>query len=502
LNIRRPVLRCALLVLLTASRVWAVDPSRHISQYAHTSWRSQDGFFGALPRAITQTADGYLWIATDNGLLRFDGVRFVPWTPPAGQQLPSSAIYALLAARDGGLWIGTEAGLSHWTGSDLVNYPDAEAVAAIIEDRHGTVWTARVTRSNRETRALCQVVGAAMRCHGPADGLPMPFGTALAEDKRGGVWIGGNTGLMHGAPGSFVPYGPPGLVSNRGLGGVIGLAPIGDGAMWVGMNVSGPGLGLQQLVDGAWRPFVTPTIDGSALQVLCLFMDRQGALWVGTYQGLYRIYGDTVDHFVAADGLSSDVVTNVFEDREGNIWVATSGGLDCFRNVRVVTLSNDAGFRPNEVNSVFASREGTVWVAALNALASVRQGRVTPLRQGQGLPGSTVTTMFQDHAGQLWVGIDRTLSIYEHGRFTPVNDRDGRPLGLIVGMRQGYQRPDCERGHSQERAPGLVLGRTRRSVAADACGVSGLTMSRGGHARKRARHQEGTYEHSLDTSRT
>ena len=70
-----------LLLLFLENSVWAVDPTRHISQYAHTAWRVQDGVFGGAPWAITQTTDGYLWIGTRTGLLRFDGVRFVPWTP-------------------------------------------------------------------------------------------------------------------------------------------------------------------------------------------------------------------------------------------------------------------------------------------------------------------------------------------------------------------------------------------------------------------------------------
>src|SRR5229473_4399262 len=82
----------------------------------------QDGFFDGAPYSIAQTADGYLWIGGANGLLRFDGVRFVPWSPPLGKQLPSPVVAALLAARDGSLWLGTLSGLSHWTNQDLVNY--------------------------------------------------------------------------------------------------------------------------------------------------------------------------------------------------------------------------------------------------------------------------------------------------------------------------------------------------------------------------------------------
>src|SRR5215472_1965008 len=85
----------------------ALDPSLDISQYAHTSWKARDGFPPGAVHSIVQTPDGYLWLGTDSGLVRFDGVRNVPWPPSPEQRLPSNEIWSLLAARDGTLWIAT-----------------------------------------------------------------------------------------------------------------------------------------------------------------------------------------------------------------------------------------------------------------------------------------------------------------------------------------------------------------------------------------------------------
>ena len=93
-----------------AAGAFALDPSLDISQYAHTAWKIREGFIKGIIMAIAQTPDGYLWLGTEFGLLRFDGVRAVPWQPPAGEQLPSSKIRSLLVARDGTLWIGTMQG--------------------------------------------------------------------------------------------------------------------------------------------------------------------------------------------------------------------------------------------------------------------------------------------------------------------------------------------------------------------------------------------------------
>src|SRR5262245_21837779 len=108
----RRTLRLALPMLLLAARALELDPKLDVSQYAHTSWKVRDGFFKSSIYPIAQTADGYLWLGSEFGLLRFDGVRTVPWQPPGDLHLPSNYIFSLLAARDGTLWIGTYSGLA------------------------------------------------------------------------------------------------------------------------------------------------------------------------------------------------------------------------------------------------------------------------------------------------------------------------------------------------------------------------------------------------------
>src|SRR5262245_55470860 len=126
---------------------WALDPHRHTTQFGHSAWRAQDGFVNR-PLAVTQTADGYVWIATVDGLVLFDGVKFNPWSPPPGESLGGGRFQegALLAARDGSLWIGTSSGLSRLKDGHLFNYTTtarSPAVAAIAEDREGTIWVTR-----------------------------------------------------------------------------------------------------------------------------------------------------------------------------------------------------------------------------------------------------------------------------------------------------------------------------------------------------------------------
>jgi signal transduction histidine kinase/ligand-binding sensor domain-containing protein len=431
------LLRFALLLLLLApAPAAAVDPERRISQYGHTAWRIQDGFFNGVPYAIKQTADGYLWIGTANGLLRFDGVRFVPWTPPPGKQLPSSVIGGLLAARDGSLWIGTMRGFSHWTGNDLVNYPAKVVMIPTAEDENGTIWVVRAAVADGGG-ALCQVNGTAMRCYGKADGIPEESYTSVTRDSAGDFWMGGNTSLVRWRPGSFQTYHINGMKPDV-VPAVFDLAPGPDGSLWVGMGVSGPRWGLQQLSRGEWKAFVVPGFDSSTLKVHRLFMDRQNALWVGTLgHGIYRIYGREVDHFDSSEGLSGDTISKFFEDKEGDLWVTTDKGLDCFRDLQIASFSTREGLTTPGVSTVQSMRDGSIWIGGMFALNMLGPGLghgVASLQEGKGLPGDQVTSLFEDHAGRHWVGIEDTLNIYENGRFTRITRQDGRRMGLIQGI--------------------------------------------------------------------
>jgi signal transduction histidine kinase/ligand-binding sensor domain-containing protein len=436
-------MRCALIWLVFlggAVSARAVNPNVRISQYGHTAWRIQEGFFdGGAPYAIAQTADGYLWIGGANGLMRFDGVRFVPWTPPPGKQLLSPVVARHLAVRDGSLWIGTTRGLSHWTNQDLINYMGANAVIVpIVEDENGIIWVLRAGNADG-AGSLCQVKDTATRCYGEADGIPREPYSSSVRDSAGNFWLGGSTSLTRWRPGSFQTYYLSGLKSNAGQPGVCALASRPDGSLWVGMCIPGAGLGLQEFSQGVWKPFVVPGLDSSTLEVLTLFMDRQNALWVGTVgQGVYRIYGREVDHFARSEGLSGDAVYALFEDSEGSLWVATDRGLDCFRDLQITTFSTREGLTTPAVGSVQATRDGAIWIGGVNALdilgPGLGQGGVRSIQKGKGLPGTQVTSLFEDHAGQHWVGIDNTLNIYENGRFTRITRRDGSPTGMILGM--------------------------------------------------------------------
>ena len=410
----------------------ALNPDRQISQYAHTAWRIQDGVFRGAPHAITQTTDGYLWIGTEAGLVRFDGVRFAPWAEMGGKALPSERVYSLLGASDGSLWIGTNIELARWKDRNLVTFPETQGwVESIVQDPAGTVW---MTRSQvRDAKGpLCETDGKAFRCHGEAEGIPFPYAQPLVRDNTGDLWMGSSLGIARWKPGSSRTYLGEGLKRAKGLSGVGGLAVDPHGFLWVGMRHVGHQSALQQLVDGVWKTPLLTGIDRNQLDVAALMMDRNGSLWIGTSaQGIYRIHDGIADHFRSVDGLSSDSVNGFYEDREGNLWVATSRGIDRFHDTQVVSYSIREGLSAESVGAVTAAPDGTIWIANVGGLNFLRQGKMHSIDRRQGLPGRLVTALFEDHAARLWLGIDTRLVVYDNNRFRVINKPDGSPLGVV-----------------------------------------------------------------------
>jgi PAS domain S-box-containing protein len=397
----------------------------------------RDGLLRGQPNAITQTKDGYIWIGTAAGLLRFDGVRMVLWKPPSDNQLPSPNITALLAARDGSLWIGTAEGLSHWTHQSLLTYlKEPGLISSILEDRSGIIWITRSHVSKTAGGALCQVSGPKSQCYQvPDESLIGSCCDALVEDRSENLWIGSDTGLLRWRDESLSIYPNKYLVPNTGFDGVESTVSASDGSLLVGIDHGGRGAGLERFAQGSWKPFRQPGLDGSKLAIASLFEDRDRALWIGTWdRGIYRIRGSRVDHFGSADGLSSNTVYSFFQDSEGNIWVATSQGVDCFRDIPVISFSMREGLTADNPVSVLVAHDGTVWVGNAGGLDAIRDGIISSIRAGQGLPGNQVSSLFEDRDRRLWVGVDDRLWIYQNRRFSEIRRANGGHLGTVAGI--------------------------------------------------------------------
>ena len=404
------------ILLACLPRAAALNPALDISQYGHRSWKISDGFAKGGIHSITQTPDGYLWLGTEFGLLRFDGVRNTAW--PHDRELPSTRINKLLTARDGTLWIGTSKGLASWKGDKLTLYPElaGHAVFALLENHEGTVWAGGF---GSPTARLCAIQKEKVQCYGE-DGS---FGSTIFSlcESGGYLWAATRSGMWRWKPDPPQRYPLP-------ESGFYTLIEGDNSALWVAARG-----GIRQFVDGRFTPYPLPK--GGPLNPEKLLRDRDGNLWFGTReQGLWHLHQGRMDALRAADGLSGDLVSSLIEDREGNIWVATYDGLDCFRDLAVSTISVRQGLS-GLVTAVLAARDGSVWISS-RGLDRWNNGEITTYRRrgvrpgmgsdpqrrarvvrDDGLPDDAPETLFQDNRGRIWVATRQGVTYFEDGRF-------------------------------------------------------------------------------------
>ena len=402
--------RLAVVFAALAECVFALDPSHTITQYGHTAWTVQGGQLPGIVYSLTQTRDGWLWVGTEFGLFRFDGVRFSPLEAPGAEDLRGQTISALAPAPDGRLWIGTRHSLSRWNGSAVQQYRTVNGVteipvSAIHVDRGGKVW---VGTNGFNTGGLARIESTGLRFFTPAEGFSGGGVYSIAEDHAGNLWIGCGNGIYRWDGRGFQAYG-----SNASFKLATAVAEAPDGGIIAGNNVSG----LKRLAGGIFRDYPIEELS-SRVQTRSLLTDRDGGLWIGAIsQGLIHVHQNSFDRFTHADGLSGDIALSLFEDREGNVWAGTQRGLDRFRDLPVTTLSKREGLADDIAGSVFACGSGGVWIGTEAGLNRVEGDRITVFDRRSGLNSVHIGSIYEDRRGKLWVSSPNGLVSGWNGRF-------------------------------------------------------------------------------------
>ena len=307
----------------------------------------------ALSRRIRER-DG-LRIRTDAGRISLDGnglwtgsLRWRPSGSSGSRRAASSqhAVFSLLAEQDGTLWIGTFDGLASWKNGVITTYPPLAgfSINAILRDREGTLW---VGAYGTGAGTLCAIRGGSTTCIGEERLVGNAVGS-LHEDADGVLWVGAITGLWRWKPGGPIRWSsdvaPPGRVFARGEDGSSVLAAMGDIR-----RIEGHQLAPYPL-QGAPSPLTATT----------LLRDGSGGVWIGTAShGVVHAFHGKASLLNQHDGLSGDQVVGMFEDREGTVWVSTTQGIDRFRELPVIPLPPTDLSNAN-ARSILGGRDGSV----------------------------------------------------------------------------------------------------------------------------------------------
>jgi ligand-binding sensor domain-containing protein len=433
--LRRPLQRAGLWLasILLASRASALDPTTAITQYGLDTWGVQDGLPGSPITDIVQTKDGYVWVTTKGGLVRFDGVRFTVLDLSGVAGLKRKLMWSCAAGRAGELWAGAEA-------TGVLRYKDGQAsvlsagppwygFVAIHEARDGGLWAANAAWG------LIRFQGAVIDYRTKIDLV-----RTIAEGPDGAIWVGTwGSGIVRVKDGQTTTYGRAEGLEELLVSKLVWSK---DGTLWVGTRG-----GLLRFRDGRFTRVALPNGD-----VKTLAEDRDHNLWIGTAGGLVRLRGSEVSVWRKADGMVDDQILALHEDDEGGLWIGGRGSLARIRDTNFKVYTTNEGLLADTVLQAAPARGGGVWVTTYGGgLSLLKDGRVTTYDTHKGLPNDYVGALHVSADGTVWMGVGSNELVRLHDDKITRIDTGKRYVkslaedetGLLLGLsRAGLHRLD------------------------------------------------------------
>jgi ligand-binding sensor domain-containing protein/signal transduction histidine kinase len=415
----------SLAVVCFACQTYAIDPNRRIAQYLREHWGNEKGFTGGSVTAIAQTADGYLWIGTEKGLVRFDGLTFRAFPQASPSTFPIGPVQGLVADEQGNLWILLQSTkiLRYYDGKFELGREEVEfGITSVTRRRDGTVLFSSLALGTLTYRAGKFEILTASSEPASSTTAPSPENSdnlssrlswatgvathryaepnsaviSMAETSDGKIWLGTrDKGLFYLKDGRI--FSVANGLSNRKINC---LLPLEDGELWIGTD---DGIvrwnGSELTHDGV------PTVLGH-VAILSILRDRDANIWLGTRSGILRFNTEGLSSLVSEPAPEGAAVSALFEDREGNLWVGTAQGIERFRDSAFVTYMTQEGLPSQNNGPVYVDAEGRTWFAPLDGGLYWLKGAQTGSVTLAGLDKDVVYSITGGKDG-LWVGRQR-----------------------------------------------------------------------------------------------
>jgi diguanylate cyclase (GGDEF)-like protein len=424
------------IALVMAAHAFALDPHRALTQSRLSIWNSESGLPQNTIDAIVQTRDGYLWLGTEEGLVRFDGVRFVVSDRQTSPGLRSSFVSSLFETPDGTLWIGTYGGgLSQLRNGRIESFHPELLGTDRIREMHAAADGALFIAT--AGGGLLRIKDDHVTRFTTRDGLPTDRIWTEEDDGAGGLWVATHGGgVVRWSNGRVQQH----VTTREGLPNDFARALLldRDGTLWIGTD----GGGVAAWRNGAIVRVIT-TNDGLPSNLIrSLQRDRDGSLWIGTDGGLARWRGARAETLGVVEGLPSPIIRSITEDREGSLWIGTTGGLVRLTDTRFLSYTRKEGLPVEGIRAIVEGRDGRMWVGTEGGgLCRLLPAPVQCLTMADGLPHDTIYALAESGDGSLWIGTDGG---------GVVRLRDGKLVGKLV------DKLDARHGLPNDRIRALV----------------------------------------------
>ena len=462
----RPQQICLIAFLCLRAMAWGQPVSKLMDFNIHL-WQAEDGLPNNIVQAVAQTTNGYIWVGTWGGLVRFDGEQFHPVDLSTESSQPS--VTCLLGSTDGSLWVGTEmAGVYCLTNGkpkrvDFLSTNAPPEVQEIHQSGDGTIWfgtthgiyflhNGKIQRllsvKNLQARFCPDKSGRLWACDGnlkqidqratanlPVIAAKVPKSSRIVYcDTNDVFWIGTDYGvdnsLIQVENGRVSKHlreaGSPGVVS--------AIFKDSWDNLWIGSYA-----GLSRFVDGSFVNFKLS--EGTPCRIYCVYEDRERDIWVGSEEGLTRLTPRQFQTISKAEGLSGNTVVSISPSRDGGVWVGLWGsGINHFLDGQISRLNQTNGLKYNYVMGTTELRDGTLWAGTDygGSLQHISNGVVTIYGRDKGFVNNdAVEVLFEARNGLLWIGTRNGLETWDGEKFTRFTTRDGLSNSRINAICQG-----------------------------------------------------------------